>query len=82
MVYVAGKARSLEDAREDVNEAMKMVKRLETFKTFLSAQGGDASVIDHPEKLPQAKYKFELEAKETVTCRKSLQMKSEQQQCF
>ena len=41
-----------------------MEKRLKQFKRFLSAQGGDASVVDDPEKLPQAKYKIELEAKE------------------
>jgi len=37
---------------------------LETFKIFLSSQGGDATVVDDPSKLPQAKYTFELEAKE------------------
>lgn len=36
---------------------------LETFKKFVSAQGGDSSVIDHPEKMPQATFRFELEAK-------------------
>ena len=41
---------------------------LETFKKFVTAQGGDASVIDHPEKLPQATYKFELEAKDVWIC--------------
>ncbi|WP_240491898.1 hypothetical protein, partial [Acinetobacter baumannii] len=37
-------------------------KALETFKTFLAAQGGDASVVDDPSKLPQAAYTFELAA--------------------
>ena len=45
-------------------EVMNNGKALETFKTFLSAQGGDASVVDDPSKLPQAKYKIEVEAKE------------------
>ncbi len=63
MVYLAKKASSLEDARVMLKQAIENGSALETFKRFLSAQGGDASVIDYPEKLPQAKYKFELEAK-------------------
>ena len=34
----------------------KMEKHLKHLKTFLQSQGGDASVVDDPEKLPQAKY--------------------------
>ncbi|MEN1934603.1 pyrimidine-nucleoside phosphorylase [Paenibacillus sp. 102] len=64
MVYLAGKASSLEDAREKLIEVMNNGKALEAFKTFLSAQGGDASVVDDPSKLPQAQYKIEVEAKE------------------
>ncbi|HDX9609437.1 TPA: pyrimidine-nucleoside phosphorylase [Bacillus toyonensis] len=64
MVYLAGQASSLEDAREKLIEVMNNGKALESFKTFLSAQGGDASVVDDPSKLPQAQYKIEVEAKE------------------
>jgi pyrimidine-nucleoside phosphorylase len=64
MVYLAEKASSLEEARMMLERAIKDGTALETFKTFLSAQGGDASVVDDPSKLPQAKYTFELEAKE------------------
>lgn len=64
MVYLAGKAQSLEEAREMLKNAMKDGSALETFKVFLSSQGGDASIVDQPEKLPQAKYIYELEAKE------------------
>ncbi|WLR49651.1 pyrimidine-nucleoside phosphorylase [Bacillus tianshenii] len=64
MVHLAEKADSLEDARKQLEEAITSGKALETFKTFLSAQGGNAEVVDHPERLPQAKYTFELEAKE------------------
>ncbi len=46
MVYLAGQASSLEDAREKLIEVMNNGKALESFKTFLSAQGGDASVVD------------------------------------
>lgn len=64
MVYLAGQASSLEDAREKLIEVMNNGKALESFKTFLSAQGGDASVVDGPSKLPQAQFKIEVEAKE------------------
>ena len=38
-------------------------KAIEKFKDFLAAQGGDPSVVDHPEKLPQAAYKIDVPAK-------------------
>ena len=34
------------------------------FKDFLQNQGGDSSVADNPEKLPQAAYKIDVPAKE------------------
>jgi pyrimidine-nucleoside phosphorylase len=64
MVYLAKKANSLEEARQLLENAMKDGTALNTFKVFLASQGGDATVVDEPSRLPQAKYKFELEAKE------------------
>lgn len=64
MVYLAKKANSLEEARQLLENAIKDGSALEKLKVFLSSQGGDASVVDDPSKLPQAKYVFELEAKE------------------
>ncbi|WP_071460029.1 pyrimidine-nucleoside phosphorylase [Bacillus massilinigeriensis] len=64
MVYLAGKAQSHKEAREMLEKAIKDGSALESFRVFLSSQGGDATVVDNPEKLPQAKYTFELEAKE------------------
>lgn len=64
MVYLGGKAETTEEAREKLLEAMKSGKAIETFKTFVAAQGGDDSIIDHPEHLPTASYTFEVEAKE------------------
>lgn len=64
MVYLAKKADSLEEARAMLERAIADGSALESFKVFLAAQGGDASVVDRPEELPQAKYTFELEAKE------------------
>ncbi|MBM7701653.1 pyrimidine-nucleoside phosphorylase [Metabacillus iocasae] len=64
MVYLAKKADSLEQAREMLEEVIKNGKALEALKVFLSAQGGDGSVVDDPSKLPQAEYVIDLEAKE------------------
>ncbi len=64
MVYLAGKADSLEDAKAKLQEVIENGKALEKFKLFLSSQGGDASVVDHPERLPQAQYRIELPAKQ------------------
>jgi pyrimidine-nucleoside phosphorylase len=64
MVYLAQKANSLEEARQLLENVIKDGSALETFKLFLASQGGDASVVDNPAKLPQAQYIIELEAKE------------------
>ena len=64
MVYLAGKAPSIEEARANLQEAIQNGSALETLKVFLAAQGGDASVVDDPSKLPQAKYVFDLEAQQ------------------
>ncbi|WP_414055440.1 pyrimidine-nucleoside phosphorylase [Macrococcus equi] len=65
MVVLAGKADNLEAAREQLQEVIRNGIALEKFKTFLSNQGGDPSVVDDVTKLPQAKYKIEVPAKQT-----------------
>lgn len=64
MVVLAKKANTLDEAREKLIEVMKNGKALEKFKEFLENQGGDSSVVDQPEKLPQAPYQIEVPAKE------------------
>ncbi|EKN69672.1 Pyrimidine-nucleoside phosphorylase [Neobacillus bataviensis LMG 21833] len=64
MVYVAKKAESLTEARTMLENVIKDGSALEKLKVFLSSQGGDASIVDDPSKMPQAKYIVELEAKE------------------
>lgn len=63
MAVLGKKADTLEEAREMLKEVMKNGKAIEKFKTFLSNQGGDSSVVDHPENLPQAKYVIDVPAK-------------------
>lgn len=62
MVYLADKASSLEEARRMLQEVIENGKALESFKTFLAAQGGDPSVVDDVAKLPQAAHKIEVNA--------------------
>ncbi|PEA52953.1 pyrimidine-nucleoside phosphorylase [Bacillus pseudomycoides] len=63
MVVLAKKANKLEEAREMLKEVMKNGKAIEKFKQFLHNQGGDSSIVDQPEKLPQAKYVIDVPAK-------------------
>ncbi|MDZ5608070.1 pyrimidine-nucleoside phosphorylase [Bacillus pseudomycoides] len=63
MVVLGKKANTLEEAREMLIEVMKNGKAIEKFKEFLSNQGGDSSIVDQPEKLPQAKYVIDVPAK-------------------
>lgn len=63
MVVLAEQATSLDEARQMLIDAIKTGKALNKFKTFLSNQGGDDSIVNSPEKLPSAKYQVEFKAK-------------------
>ncbi|WP_408020772.1 pyrimidine-nucleoside phosphorylase [Staphylococcus epidermidis] len=63
MVVLAEQATSLDEARQMLIDAIKTGKALNKFKTFLSNQAGDDSIVDSPEKLPSAKYQVEFKAK-------------------
>lgn len=65
MVILAGKAKTSEEAKEMLLDAIYSGKALAKFKEFLANQGGDASIVDDLTKLPQAKYKIELPAKQS-----------------
>lgn len=65
MVILAGKAKTGEEAKEMLLDAIHSGKALAKFKEFLANQGGDASIVDDLTKLPQAKYKIELPAKQS-----------------
>ncbi|WP_042223533.1 pyrimidine-nucleoside phosphorylase [Oceanobacillus manasiensis] len=70
MVVLAKKAKNMEEARAKLKESIENGKAFEHFKTFLDSQGGDATVADHPENLPQADYKIELPSLSTGTVSK------------
>ncbi|GAK48455.1 pyrimidine-nucleoside phosphorylase [Secundilactobacillus oryzae JCM 18671] len=65
MVVLAGKADSLEEARTKLEGTITDGSALEKFREMVVAQGGDGSVVDHPEIMPQAKYQIELPAKQS-----------------
>ncbi|MCK1975636.1 pyrimidine-nucleoside phosphorylase [Jeotgalicoccus huakuii] len=64
MVVVGGKAETIEEARTMLEEVIKNGKALEKFKAFVKNQGGDDSLVDHPENLAQAKHHIDVVATE------------------
>ncbi|MBU3161519.1 pyrimidine-nucleoside phosphorylase [Clostridium frigoris] len=62
MVVLAKKANTLEEARKMLMDVIKNGKAIDKFKVFIKNQGGDSSIVDNPEKLPQAKYKIDVPA--------------------
>ena len=62
MVVLADKAKTLDEARIKLQEAINNGKAIEKFKTLIEAQGGDSTVVDHPEKLASAPYQIALPA--------------------
>lgn len=65
MVVLAEKAETLEEARAMLVEALESGKALEKLKEMISSQGGNPDIVDHPEKMAQAKYTIELPALES-----------------
>lgn len=65
MVVLAKQADTLEEARELLKEAIQSGAATTKFKEMIRNQGGDESIVDHPENLPQAEFVIELPAKES-----------------
>lgn len=63
MVVLAEQAKTLDEARQLLLNAINDGTALAKFKVFLEQQGGDATVVDDPDKLPTAQYKIEYKAK-------------------
>jgi len=63
MAVLAGVAADRSEARALLEKAIADGSALGKFKAFLSAQGGDASVVDEPERLPSAEARIEVPAK-------------------
>ncbi|NGP61428.1 pyrimidine-nucleoside phosphorylase [Paenibacillus thiaminolyticus] len=64
MVYLAGKAATLEEAEEQLKEVIRNGKALEKFKEFIANQGGNPAVADDPSLLPQASYLIDVPSRQ------------------
>jgi pyrimidine-nucleoside phosphorylase len=60
MVYLAKQASSIDEARQKLESVIANGEALEVLKTFIQAQNGDPSIVDQPEKLPEATYKVDV----------------------
>lgn len=65
MVVLAGKAATLEEAREMLVEALESGRALEVFKEMIRNQGGDERIVDEPSKMAQAAYVIEVPSLES-----------------
>lgn len=65
MVVLANQATTIEEARALLKEALESGKALDKFKEMIQNQGGDASIVEQPERLLTAKYVLELPAKKS-----------------
>ena len=64
MVVLAGKATTLDEARQLLQGVIDDGQALEAFRQMIIYQGGDPAVIENPKLMPQAQYQIELPAKE------------------
>lgn len=62
MLHMAGKADSLEEAKQLATAARDDGRALAKFRAMVKAQGGDVRQVDHPDSLPQAKFIEEIYA--------------------
>jgi pyrimidine-nucleoside phosphorylase len=62
LLLLAGTAAGPEQARAQIDEALASGAAFARLRQMVAAQGGDGSVLDHPERLPQAPYVAPLPA--------------------
>jgi len=60
MFLLGGAVASIEQGRALARQMIKSGKALERFREMVVLQGGDASVLDNPDRLPQAQHKMEV----------------------
>jgi len=65
MIVLGKKANTVEEALALVKQSIENGSALEQFKKFIAAQDGLAEVVDSPELLPQAKYTYTIQAKQS-----------------
>lgn len=62
MLMLGGVAADVTEAEAKLRAVVADGRALEKFRAIVTAQGGDARVVDEPERLPQAKLQVELAA--------------------
>ncbi len=62
MLLLTGVAKTKAEAREKLEAGVRSGAALKKFREIVAAQGGDVSLVDQPERLPQARWKVELKA--------------------
>lgn len=67
MLVLAGSEEALEEALERARGKLSDGSALAKFREMVEAQGGDASVIDNPRKLPKARHVEEILYEESAT---------------
>ena len=65
MVVLAGKAKTTDEARTLLQEALESGKALAKFKEMIQNQGGDPTIVEQPERILTARYTMELPAKQS-----------------
>jgi len=64
MISMGGKADSVEEGIKKSKEAIKNGSAWEKWKHLVEVQGGDVSMLEHPESYPKAAHEFEVCASE------------------
>lgn len=65
MLIAAGRVEAFEEAKALLEEKLASGEAFNKFKDFVRIQGGDVSVIENPELLPQAEKVYEVKAPKT-----------------
>jgi pyrimidine-nucleoside phosphorylase/thymidine phosphorylase len=60
MFLLGGSATSIEQGKVFAEQMIKSGKALERFREMVTLQGGDARVLDYPERLPQAQHRLQV----------------------
>lgn len=64
MTVLGGKAETIAEAKALLRTNLTNGKAIDYFKRFIEAQGGNPAVIDNVDLLPQARYTYDIKAKE------------------
>jgi pyrimidine-nucleoside phosphorylase len=65
MLWLGGAVTNPEEGRSKAMELLQSGAALEKFRQLISAQGGDASIVEDPTKLPQPSYQVEVQAEQS-----------------